>query len=79
MTNPVTAAELRQFIEQWESAEADKQEIAEHQKEIMAEAKSQGYCTKTMRKLIALRKKSPDEIAEEEAIEAMYRQALGMT
>lgn len=75
----VTAIELRQFIEQWESAEAEKQEHAERQREIMSEAKARGYCTKTMRKLIALRKKSPDEIAEEEAIETMYREALGMT
>ena len=44
----------------------------------MAEAKGRGYDTKAMRKLIALRKKTADEIAEEEAILEMYREALGM-
>jgi uncharacterized protein (UPF0335 family) len=31
-----------------------------------------------MRKIIALRKRKPDEISEEEAIMDMYKAALGM-
>jgi uncharacterized protein (UPF0335 family) len=31
-----------------------------------------------MRKIIALRKRKPDEVAEEEAILDMYKAALGM-
>jgi uncharacterized protein (UPF0335 family) len=77
-TNRVTAAELRQFVERYERLETEKKDIAEHQKEVMAEAKARGYCTKTLRALIALRKKSADEIAEEEAVMEMYKQALGM-
>ena len=74
-----TAEELRQFIEQFESLEEQKSELSEQQKEVMAEAKARGYDTKIMRRIIALRKKTPDEIAEEEAILEMYMQALGMT
>jgi len=44
----------------------------------MAEAKGRGYDTKVIRKVIALRKRKPDEIAEEEAIMDMYKAALGM-
>ncbi len=44
----------------------------------MAEAKGRGYDTAVMRKVIALRKRKPDEIAEEEAIMDMYKAALGM-
>lgn len=44
----------------------------------MAEAKARGYDTRVMRKLIALRKRDQDDIAEEEAILDMYKQALGM-
>ncbi|MGR3436616.1 MAG: DUF2312 domain-containing protein [Shimia sp.] len=74
----VTADELRQFIERYERLEAEKQEVAEQQKEVMAEAKGRGYDTKVMRKLIALRKRDKDDIAEEEAMLEMYKEALGM-
>jgi uncharacterized protein (UPF0335 family) len=74
----VTAEELRQFIERYEQLEAEKQAVAESQKELMAEAKGRGYCTKTVRKIVALRKKKPDQIAEEDAIEGLYRSALGL-
>lgn len=74
----VTADELRQFVERFERLELEKKDIADQQKEVMAEAKGRGYDTKAMRKLIALRKKSSDEIAEEEAILDMYKEALGM-
>ena len=75
----VTAGELRQFIERFERLEAEKKDIADQQKEVMAEAKGRGYDTKVMRKVIALRKREPDDIAEEEAVLEMYKEALGMT
>ncbi|GGW21226.1 hypothetical protein GCM10011452_00740 [Gemmobacter lanyuensis] len=74
----VTADELRQFIERFEQLEAEKKDITEQQKEVMAEAKGRGYDTKVMRKIIALRKRKADDIAEEEAILELYKQALGM-
>lgn len=74
----VTADELRQFIERFEQLEAEKKDVTEQQKELMAEAKGRGYDTKVMKKVIALRKRKPDDIAEEEAILDMYKQALGM-
>ncbi len=77
-TYRVTADELRQFIEQFERLDAEKRDIADQQKEVMAEAKARGYDTGVMRKVIALRKRDRDDIAEEEAILEMYREALGM-
>jgi uncharacterized protein (UPF0335 family) len=74
----VTADELRQFIERMERLEAEKRDIADQQKEVMAEAKARGYDTKVMRKVIALRKRDADDIAEEEAVLEMYKEALGM-
>jgi uncharacterized protein (UPF0335 family) len=44
----------------------------------MADAKGRGYDTKVMRKLNALRKRDGEDIAEEEAVLDMYREALGM-
>lgn len=75
----VTADELRQFIERFERLEMEKKDIADQQKQVMAEAKARGYDTKVMRKVIALRKREPDDIAEEEAVLDMYKQALGMS
>lgn len=77
-TYSVTADELRQFIERFEQLESEKADVAEQQKELMAEAKGRGYDTKVLRKVIALRKRKPDDIAEEEAIMEMYMAALGM-
>ncbi|APX10699.1 DUF2312 domain-containing protein [Tateyamaria omphalii] len=75
----VTADELRQFIERFERLEAEKKDIAEQQKEVMAEAKARGYDTRVMRKVIALRKRDSDDIAEEEAVLELYKEALGMS
>ena len=75
----VTADELRQFIERFEQLDSEKKDVADQQKELMAEAKGRGYDTKVMRKVIALRKRKPDEIAEEEAILDLYKSALGMS
>ena len=77
-TYRVTADELRQFIERIERLDAEKKDLAEQQKEVMAEAKGRGYDTKVMRKLITMRKRDKDDIAEEEAILEMYKEALGM-
>ncbi len=77
-TYKVTADELRQFIEQYEHLDAEKRDIAEQQKEIMSEAKGRGYDTRVLRKIIALRKRDRDDLAEEEAILDLYKAALGM-
>jgi len=66
----VTADELRQFIERYEQLEAEKKDIAE--------AKGRGYDTQIMKQVVALRKRKPDEIAENEAVLDMYKAALGM-
>lgn len=74
----VTADELKQFIERAEQLAAEKRDIAEQEKDLFAEAKGRGYDTAAMRKIIALRKRSADDIAEEEAVLEMYKSALGM-
>ncbi|WP_284165547.1 DUF2312 domain-containing protein [Frigidibacter sp. SD6-1] len=75
----VTADELKQFIERFEHLEAEKKDIVEQQKEVMAEAKGRGYDTKVMKKIIALRKRDKDDLAEEEAVLEVYKAALGMS
>lgn len=77
-TYAVTADELRQLIERYEQLDSERKDVTEQQKELMAEAKGRGYDTKVLRKVIALRKRKPDDIAEEEAVLDMYKAALGM-
>jgi uncharacterized protein (UPF0335 family) len=77
-TYTVTADELRQFIERYERLETEVKDLKDSQKEVMAEAKGRGYDTKVMRKIIAMRKRNRDDIANEEAITEMYMSALGM-
>lgn len=74
----VTADELRQFIERYEQLESEKKDVAEQQKDLMAEAKGRGYDTRIMRQIVAMRKRKPDELAEEEAVLEVYKSALGM-
>lgn len=73
-----TAGELLSFIERYETLAVEKQEVAEQMKEVMAEAKGRGYDTKAIRKIIALRKRPKDAVAEEEAVLEMYKAAIGM-
>jgi uncharacterized protein (UPF0335 family) len=74
----VTADELRKFIERFENLEIEKRNIADQQKEVMAEAKGRGYDTKILRKIVVLRKRDLQDLAEEEAVLDMYKSALGM-
>ena len=74
----VAADELRQVIEQYEHLEADKKDISEQQKDVMSEARARGYDTKAMKKIIALRKRDKNDIAEQGAIMSIYANALGM-
>ena len=74
----VTASELRQIIEYFERLQAEKGDLTDQQKELMANAKARGYDTKIIRAIIALRKRDRDDVMEERAILEMYEQALGM-
>ena len=69
---------LRLLIERIERLEEEKKTISDDIKEVYSEAKANGYDVKVLRKVIALRKRKPDEIAEEEAVLEIYKAALGM-
>ena len=77
-TYRVAMEELISFIERYERLEAEKKDIADQQKEVMAEAKGRGYDTKVLRTIISLRKRDPQDLSEEEAVLELYKEALGM-
>lgn len=78
MTGSNINAQLRGIVERIEKLEADKAAIAADIREVYSEAKANGFDTKTLRKVIALRKKEAAERAEEEAMLEVYMGALGM-
>ena len=73
-----SAEQIRAFVERFERLDAEKKDIVDQQKEVMAEAKSTGYDTKVLRKIVAERKRDADDVAEEQTVLEMYREALGM-
>lgn len=77
-TTSIAADHLKQTVERIERLEEERREIADQIKEVYAEAKGNGFDTGTLRKIIALRKKDPNERSEEEAMLDLYMSALGM-
>lgn len=75
----VAQDQLRAFIERIEQMEGEKAAIAADVKEIYAEAKGNGFDTKILRKIVAIRKQDANERMEQEALLELYMSALGMT
>nr|WP_148922003.1 DUF2312 domain-containing protein [Oceanicella actignis] len=73
-----TGAELRQFIERLEQIEAERRDLVDRRREVMDEAKARGYDAKAIRQIVKERGRSREELAEEQAVLQLYRDALGM-
>ncbi|GFZ97199.1 MAG: DUF2312 domain-containing protein [Sphingomonadales bacterium CG12_big_fil_rev_8_21_14_0_65_65_10] len=69
---------LRLLIERIERLEEEKKGIADDIRDVYAEAKAVGYDTKIMRQIVRLRKMTPDDRAEMDAILDTYKAALGL-
>ena len=74
----VAADQLRLFIERIERLEEEKKGIADDIKDVYAESKSNGYDTKTMRTVVALRRMESHQRQEADALLETYRTALGL-
>jgi len=77
-TSNSSAERLRSFVERVEQLNAEKAEISAQIKDVMSEAKGEGYLIMAIRKIVAERKRTPEDLAEEQAVMDMYRAALGM-
>jgi uncharacterized protein (UPF0335 family) len=73
-----TAQKLTAHIERIEGYEIEKKQAADLIKDEYAIAKGTGFDPKIMKHIIKMRKRSADDIQEEEALIEMYRGALGM-
>jgi uncharacterized protein (UPF0335 family) len=74
----IAADELRLLIERIERLEEEKKAIADDVKDVYGEAKSRGYDTKTMRKIVALRRMETHDRQEADALLETYKAALGL-
>ena len=74
----ITGQRLRAFIDRVERLEEEKAALAEDIKEVYGEAKAVGFDTKTMRKIIRLRKMDIEKRREEDELLELYKSAIGM-
>ena len=74
----IAADRLKSFVERIERLEEEKRGIQEDIKEVYAEAKGTGFDTKIIRQIIRLRKMDKADRQEQEALTALYKEALGM-
>lgn len=72
------SSELLQIIEQWEGYDAEKKEVATRFKEFRKDVKGSGYDTKIIGKIVKLRARNPDDVANEEALTETYLREIGM-
>jgi uncharacterized protein (UPF0335 family) len=70
-------SQLKTIIERIERLEEDKAAVAADLKEVYAEAKGNGFDTKTLRKVVRYRKQDRAKLQEEEALLDLYLSAIG--
>lgn len=76
--NSIAKDQLKSIIERVENREAAKAEIGDEIKDIYQEAKGNGYDVKALRTIVRIRKQSPEDRANQEAVLETYMHALGM-
>jgi uncharacterized protein (UPF0335 family) len=77
MSDPVGIAgeRIRSFVERIEQLDTELREINE-QKEVLSEAKGEGFDVKILKEIIQLRKQDKDERDEHETLLDVYMRAM---
>jgi len=76
MTETFATEQLRSIIHRIEHLEEEKAAIAADVREVLAEAKANGFDTKAIRQVIRLRKMERDERSEMQALTELYIDAV---
>lgn len=74
----MTNNQLQTIVQRIEKLEEEKAAIASDIKDVFSEAKSNGFDTKVLKKILALRKQDATERMHEQALISTYMEALGM-
>lgn len=76
--NTPSATQIRSFVDRVEQVEKDQKALSEDKSAIYSEAKSAGFDTKAIRRLVRRRKFRPHDVQEADAMDDLYRHAVGM-
>ena len=74
----IAAAQLKSIVERIERLEEEKKALADDIRDVYAEAKANGFDTKTLRSVVRMRKQDRAEREEQAALLDVYLHALGM-
>lgn len=77
-TGGIAATQLKSIVERIERLEEEKKALADDIRDVYAEAKANGFDTKTLRSVVRLRKQDRAEREEQQALLDLYLHALGM-
>ena len=67
---------IRSFVERIEQIETELKELTEAKKEIIFEAKGEGFDVKVLKEILKLRKQDQDERDEHETLLDVYMRAM---
>lgn len=73
-----SADRLRNFVDRILSLEEEKKALADDIKDVKAEAKSAGFDTKILNKIVTAMKKERDDFVEEHTLTDLYLRAVGL-
>ena len=74
----VAGKRLKSFLERIERLEEEKAGLSDDIKDVYGEAKATGFDTKTMRRIIKLRKMDIEKRREQDELLELYKAAIGM-
>ncbi len=72
----VSSDKLRSIIECLENLESRKEELMEEIRELMTQAKGEGFDVKILRQVLKIRKMKPEDISHQEELLSLYLNAL---
>ena len=72
----VAGGRIRSLVERIEQLDTELQELNEAKKEVLAEAKGEGFDVKVLKEIIKLRKQDKDERDEHETLLDVYMRAM---
>lgn len=74
----ITREHLEQYINKLERLEEDKIAVMQDIKDVIADAKSNGFDAKAIKQILKIRKLDKDDLEQQEAMLELYRSVLGM-
>jgi uncharacterized protein (UPF0335 family) len=75
-TAGISGDRIRSFIERVEHIDEEFKALNEGKKEVLAEAKSEGFDVKVLKEILRLRKQNKDERDERESLLDLYLRAM---